>query len=106
MSQSVPLASQESTSAIERIPFGTDRNQVVETVNRDGGVILTDVLTLEEVDAVNRELEPWVESHAGGSIADVLAKVHSINREKKDHTGYEGSKTRHLQHCQAKQDVP
>ena len=97
MSQSVTGESLKSTPAIERIPFGSDAAQVAEIVNRDGGIILTNVLTREEVDAVNRELEPWVESLASGSMADVLANLHY--REKTEHTGYAGSRTSHLQHC-------
>ena len=99
MPQSPNVESREWKPTIERIPFGSDVAQVAEIVNRDGGVILTDVLTREEVDAVNRELEPFVERYGGSALAEVFAGVNVAGRKKKEKTGYEGARTRHLQHC-------
>ena len=99
MSESVKVESQDWTPTIERVSFGSDVAQVAEIVDRDGGVILTDVLTREEVDAVNRELEPSMERHAGSALAEVFAGVSATGRKEKEKTGYEGARTRHLQHC-------
>ena len=99
MSESVKVESQDWTPTIERVSFGSDVAQVAEIVDRDGGVILTDVLTREEVDAVNRELEPSMERHAGSALAEVFAGVTATGRKEKEKTGYEGARTRHLQHC-------
>src|SRR5688572_24762939 len=43
---------------LERIPFGADVADVMAIIRRDGAVILTQALTRDQVDAVNREIEP------------------------------------------------
>ena len=99
MSERHKVESKDGTPTIERVPFGSEATRVAEIVERDGGVILTDVLTREEVDAVNRELEPSVESHGNTDLAAAFAEVNTSGREEEKKTGYDGARTRHLQHC-------
>ncbi len=48
--------------------FGLDDgiDEIAGAVGRDGGVILTDVLDRDALDALNAELDPWVEATPGG----------------------------------------
>ena len=97
MSEPEEGVSQDGMPTIERLPFGSDVAQVAEIVERDGGLILTGVLTPEEVDAVNRELEPAIQRYGGSGLAEVFAEV--LESGDGEDTGYEGARTRHLQHC-------
>jgi len=55
---------------LETVPFGTSVEKVMELFRRDGGVILKDLLTAEQVAAVNRDIEPYVEAHPCGTLKD------------------------------------
>lgn len=74
---------------LARLPFGSDPADVVATVRRDGGVILTGVVTRDEVDAINAELAPGFAKLTGPKGAgenNYLAQ-------------FAGSRTRRLTHC-------
>lgn len=79
----------EAMTELVRLPFGCDPSEVLEVVERDGGVILTGVLTREEVDAVNRELDPHfdrITKPKGDGEKNYLAK-------------FGGFRTKRLTHC-------
>lgn len=98
-----PLRGQEATRAersaagLRRVPFGSDASAVRAILDEDGGLILTGVLTAEEVAAVNRELEPDLAGRPAGAFG---AEVSSVTRRTEaDDKAYNGSRTRHLPHC-------
>lgn len=51
---------------LARFTADADPTEVVETVARDGGAILTDVLDPDMLERLNRELDPWVSATPGG----------------------------------------
>lgn len=87
-----------------RIPFGTPAEEVGAIMARDGGLILTGVLTAEEVAEVNRDLDPLINAlplaNWGGEIANAVAaeEDHSAVVEVSEDAKYSGWKTKHLQH--------
>jgi ectoine hydroxylase-related dioxygenase (phytanoyl-CoA dioxygenase family) len=72
-----------------RIPYGSDPAEVVGIVKRDGGVILTGVITRDEVATINRELDAAfhkVDGPYGKGESNYIAK-------------FAGYRTKRLQHC-------
>ena len=74
---------------LARMPYGSDASDVVGVVRGDGGVILTGALTRDQVEAVNRELDPAMDS---------VEKVFGAGEENYL-AAFLGSRTRRLQHC-------
>ena len=83
--------------ALERIPFGSPVADVESIVRRSGAVVLTGVLTPDEVDAVNRDLEPLISALPLGNFGSEVSSV--TKRSEADERAYRGSRTKHLQHC-------
>ena len=79
-------ASYQPSRAITKIPATSSLEEILAHLERDGGVILTDFVSLEELDKIDEELEPYTKptgDHAG---------IKPIG----DHTGYDnliGKKT-------------
>ena len=57
MTKTAARTTQEGTADLVRLPYGSDPAEVVRIVKRDGGVILTGMITRDEVAAINRELD-------------------------------------------------
>lgn len=56
-------------------PFGTPVKDVMEIIRSEGGIILEDVLSSEEVKRVNEELDPYLYNyHTGSQGGDELMK--------------------------------
>lgn len=91
-----PRRSQDAPT-LQRIPFGSDVSTLAEIVSRDGGLVLTGVLTPEEVQAVNQDLEPLVSVLPMGNFGAEVSSV--TKRSVADEKQYSGSRTKHLQHC-------
>lgn len=88
---------QTSRASLQRVPFGSDVALVAEIAARDGGLILTGVLTPDEVRAVNEDLEPSMSQLPLGNFGSEVSSV--TMRKKSDAETYSGSRTKHLQHC-------
>lgn len=90
MSQKAKIEPIQRTSALARLPFGAPSAEVAQIVARDGGVILTGVLTAHQVAAVNRELDAQFAQLGGGNFAD---------GEQNELADFMGHKTKRLAHC-------
>jgi len=63
-------------TALETIRFGAPVDEVMALLERDGAVILEDMLTPAQVAQINADLDPVVEAHPCGTIKeDEIAKV-------------------------------
>lgn len=57
------------------VPFGTPVDEVMEIIRRDGGIVLDGVLSRDEVQQVNDELDPYLyDYHTGSQGGDELMK--------------------------------
>ena len=83
--------------ALQRLPFGAPASEVGEVVARDGGLVLTGVLTPDEVHQVNADLDSLVSALPPGNFGSEVSSVTS--RSEADEAAYSGTRTRHLQHC-------
>jgi hypothetical protein len=90
MSQAALSAHVDNGPALERLPFGSPVAEVVAAVTRDGGVILTRALTREQVDAVNRDLDPYFGKLPEGNFGQ---------NEGNFLEDFMGRKTKRLVHC-------
>lgn len=63
-------AVEKTLTTIEAVPFGTPAARVMEIIERDGGVIIEDVLSREQVARVNADLDPEMERLNSGSVKD------------------------------------
>lgn len=52
---------------LEHVPFGTDTAEVLALVARDGGVILDDILTTAQLEAINRDIDPQLAALSTGT---------------------------------------
>lgn len=89
MAEAATVEGSTARTELVRLPFGTDAGAVVDVVKRDGGVILTGVITPEEVDAINAELDPWFDKITGPKGAG----------EKNYLAKFAGYRTKRLTHC-------
>ncbi|KFY82781.1 hypothetical protein V498_08456, partial [Pseudogymnoascus sp. VKM F-4517 (FW-2822)] len=53
-------ASYQPVRAITKIPATSSLDEILAHLERDGGVILTDFVSLETMNRINDELEPYV----------------------------------------------
>ena len=84
MSSSTAFAPKRQVAAeLARIPYGSPASEVAAAVERDGGVILTGALSLDEVRAINSELD----------AAGVRVNMNFVQGEDW------GGKTKRLVHC-------
>ena len=61
-------ASYQPSKAVTKIPATSSLEEILAILDRDGGVILTDFVSLESLDKIDEELEPYtkpVGDHAG-----------------------------------------
>jgi hypothetical protein len=93
----VPTNLAKSAPALPRLRFGAPVSELIPMLSQDGAVILTGVLTREEVDSVNQELEPELCKLPPGNFGSEISSV--TMRSETDQKSYNGSRTRHLQHC-------
>jgi ectoine hydroxylase-related dioxygenase (phytanoyl-CoA dioxygenase family) len=91
------LSSAPAHPGLKRLKFGSSVDDLKEILDQDGGLILTEVLTREEVDAVNADLEPELSKLAPGNFGSEVSAI--TMRSKVDEASYSGSRTKHLQHC-------
>lgn len=80
------LERKPTSTGLERVPFGTPAAEVARIVERDGGVVLTGLLTADEVQTINADLDA-----AGLKVLDSLVFGD-------DRGGEWGGKTLRLQH--------
>lgn len=84
-------------SGLKRLRFGASVDDLKHILEQDGGLILTEVLTRQEVDAVNAELELELAKLQPGNFGSEVSAI--TMRSKADKAAYSGSRTKHLQHC-------
>jgi ectoine hydroxylase-related dioxygenase (phytanoyl-CoA dioxygenase family) len=90
MSLATTASDRLESADLERVPFGTDPAEVARIVARDGGLVLTGVLTPDEVSAINSELDevmgPLPQGNFGEGEDNFIAELY-------------GQQTKRLQHC-------
>lgn len=79
-----------SPAGLTRLPFGTDPERVKAVLKRDGGLVLTGCLTREQVEAVNRDLDPLIGPLSQGNFG--VGEENFVAE-------FYGGKTKRLQHC-------
>ena len=86
----------------ERVPFGTDAATIGKIVARDGGLILTGVLSLDDVAAVNRDIDPLLNplpmGNWGGEIAEGVQNEAPADAQVAEADIVCGMRTKHRQH--------
>lgn len=90
-------------TGLDRIPFGAPVAEVASIVRRAGAVVLTGVLSPEDVAAVNADLEAEVSALPLGNFGSEVSSV--TKRSEADERAYSGSRTKHLQHCYMRSKV-
>ena len=87
---------------LERIPFGSDPALIGKIIARDGGLILTGVLSRADVDAVNRDMDPLINplpmANWGGEIAAGVQNEEPAVEEPSADEVVCGMRTKHRQH--------
>lgn len=87
MSSSIAV---QTKPELTRIPFGASVAEVMRIVARDGGVILTGVLTSSQVDQINRDLDAIMNPRSTGDFG--AGEGNFIEN-------FYGKTTKRLQHC-------
>lgn len=91
MMSEAALASTHSTdAALQRIPFGAPAEQVAAAIASDGAVILTGVLTREQVAEVNKDLDPHFDAIGQGNFGQ---------GEENFLADFMGHRTKRVVHC-------
>lgn len=80
----------ETRGGLRCVPFGAPAAEVTEIIARDGGVILTGVLTREQVDQVNKDLDPHFDAIGQGNFG---------KGEENFLADFMGHKTKRMVHC-------
>jgi len=62
-------ASYQPSRAVTKIPATSSLEEILAILERDGGVILTDFVSLEELDKIDEELEPYTKPTTTGDHA-------------------------------------
>lgn len=75
---------------LARVPFGTDPAEVKRILDREGGLILTSCLGRDQIDAINRDLDPHIGPLRQGNFG--LGEDNYVAE-------FYGAKTKRLQHC-------
>lgn len=74
-----------STATLETVPKSTPLPEILAIIDRDGGVIVEGMFSQEQVDQLNRDIDPHLENLQPGSRAEV------------EHAGdFHGAKTKRL----------
>ncbi|RAQ52625.1 phytanoyl-CoA dioxygenase [Aspergillus flavus] len=55
--------SYQPTASIEKVPSTTPIEYILAILERDGGVILTDLVSKDELSAIEQDLKPWNQKH-------------------------------------------
>ncbi|KNG91251.1 phytanoyl-CoA dioxygenase [Aspergillus nomiae NRRL 13137] len=55
--------SYQPTASVEKIPATTPIEYILAILERDGGVILTDIVSKDDLSAIEQELQPWNGKH-------------------------------------------
>lgn len=63
-------ASYQPSRAVTKIPASSSLEEVLAILERDGGVILTDFVPLEQMDQIDEELEPYTKPPADNDSYD------------------------------------
>ncbi|KAK7429150.1 Dioxygenase swnH2 [Neonectria magnoliae] len=63
-------ASYQPSRAVTKIPATSSLEEILEILERDGGVILTDFVSLASLDKINEELEPYIHPIADNDSYD------------------------------------
>ncbi|ORY11779.1 phytanoyl-CoA dioxygenase [Clohesyomyces aquaticus] len=63
-------ASYQPLKAVTKIPATSSLEEILEVLERDGGVVLTDFVSLETLDKIDEELEPYAKPVAGNDSYD------------------------------------
>lgn len=61
---------QTTSSGLQSVPFGTPAEEVMRIIDRDGGLIIEDILSPEQVAQVNALLDPYLDDLRKGSVKD------------------------------------
>ncbi|GGX14242.1 phytanoyl-CoA dioxygenase family protein [Streptomyces noursei] len=72
------------TAQLRRVPRGTPIEDILAVFHEDGGVIVEGLLTSEQVERVNREIEPAMREQQAGSTHDdeFIAEFHGKNTKR------------------------
>jgi hypothetical protein len=73
-----------TVQSLQSVPRDTPVAEILEIVARDGGVILKDLLTREQIDRFNAEVEPAMEVLRPGSSHEheLIAAFHGANTKR------------------------
>lgn len=77
-------------TVLSRALFGTPPEEIQEIIKRDGGVIIGNVLSPDEVSAINAELDLVMGALSGGNFGE---------GEENYIQGFMGARTKRIQHC-------
>ncbi|PVH71765.1 toxin biosynthesis protein [Cadophora sp. DSE1049] len=79
---------------VQKVDRSTPVKEIVRIVNEDGGVILKGIITKDQVDAINRDLDPFFATTKPGTQLDNdhIAAFHGVNT-KRVHDVVTNSKT-------------
>lgn len=83
-------SSPDHVEGLIRLPFGSPSREVAAIIDRDGGVILTGMLTEAQVAAVNKDLDPHFDALGKGNFSD---------GDDSWLADFMGAKTKRLVHC-------
>jgi ectoine hydroxylase-related dioxygenase (phytanoyl-CoA dioxygenase family) len=67
----LPLNKRSDMASIAKVPFGTSIERVKSIVERDGGVILEDFLSPDQVASLNAEVDPYLNTRRLGPTGNV-----------------------------------
>lgn len=90
MSQTGLTTGRNTRAEIQRVPFGTPPTEIRAIVLRDGGVILGNVISREEVAQINKELDPHFNKISQGNFG---------KGENNFLADFMGHKTKRMVHC-------
>lgn len=97
MSQVNALVEREpQVGELQRVAFGAPVETVREIAAKDGGLILTGALNQNQVAAINQELAADIARTEIGRFGEAVA---SVTKRDGKAAQYEGSLTKHVQHC-------
>jgi ectoine hydroxylase-related dioxygenase (phytanoyl-CoA dioxygenase family) len=84
------IATMPKPADLTRLPFGTETEEVKRILDRDGALVLTGCLNRDQVDTINRDLDPLIGPLRQGNFG--IGEDNFVAE-------FYGGKTKRLQHC-------
>jgi ectoine hydroxylase-related dioxygenase (phytanoyl-CoA dioxygenase family) len=78
------MTAQKTTQTLASVPADAPADEVLEIVNRDGGVIVRNFLTKDQIDRFNADIEPPLQALRPGSTHEneIVAAFHGHNTKR------------------------